>query len=142
MACERSGRSEFGWEPKNWSERVLPVPEALTEWFRLKHLPRLTWAEPDDFLLQHLVDVPGAPVVRRWSHQFYKHLRKVFDRAGIDPSLKLTHLIRASYVTDLLQHASVETVRQIVGHSAAITTIGYASALEEHKRDAIRKAFG
>jgi site-specific recombinase XerD len=83
----------------------------------------------------------GAPVVRRWSHQIYKHLRRVFDRAGIDPSLKLTHLIRATYITDMLQVASIETVRQIVGHSAAVTTIGYASALDEHKRDAVRKVF-
>ncbi len=137
IAC----KPEFDWEPKNWGERVLPVPEALTEWLREKHLPRLIWAEPDDFLLPHLFRRAGAPVVRRWSHQMYKHLRKVFDRAGIDPSLKLTHLIRSTYITDLLNHASVETVRQIVGHSAAVTTIGYASALEEHKRDAIRKVF-
>lgn len=134
-------KPEFGWEPKNWGERVLPVPEDLTEWLRLKHLPRLIWASPDDFLLQHLYETPGAPVVRRWSHQLYKHLRRVFDRAGIDPSLKLTHLIRATYITDMLQVASIETVRQIVGHSAAVTTIGYASALDEHKRDAVRKVF-
>lgn len=138
IAC----KPEFNWEPKNWGERVLPVPPELTEWLQAKHLPRLTWAEPDDFLLPHKPDVPGPPIVRRWSHQFYTHLRnKVFDPAGIDRRLKMTHLLRATYITDLLQHASVETVRQIVGHSAAITTIGYASALEEHKVDAIRKVF-
>ena len=135
-------KPEFEWEPKNWGERVVPVPPELTEWLRKDHIPRLRWAEPDDFVLQHKPDVPGPPEVRKWTSQVYKHLRnKVFNPAGIDPSLKLTHLIRATYVTDLLQHCSVETARVIMGHSAAITTIGYASALESHKRDAIRKVF-
>lgn len=118
-------KPEFNWEPKNWGERVLPVPVEFLDWLRDDHLPRLTWAEPQDLILQGKPDVPGPPEVRKWTTVLFGHLRrKVFDPAGIDPSLKLTHLLRATYITDLLQVASVETTRQIVGHSAAVTTIG------------------
>ena len=135
-------KPEFNWEPKNWGERVLPVPEEFTKWLHDVHIPKLRWAAPEDFLLPHKVDVPGPPEVRRWTHQLFSHLRnKVFTPAGIDPTLKMTHLIRATYVTDILQVASIETARQIVGHSAAVTTIGYASALDSHKVDAVRKVF-
>ena len=136
-------KPEYDWAPKNWGERVLPVPEEFTRWLKEEHIPKMRWAEPEDFLLPGKPDVPGPPEVRRWTHQLYYQLREnVFNPAGIDPTLKLPHLLRATYVTDLLQHASVETVRQIVGHSAAVTTMGYASATDAHKREAIGKMFG
>jgi integrase len=127
---------------RDWGERALPIPEEFTQWLRERHIPKMTWAEPEDFSLPHKPDAPDPPKVRRWSHQMFYQLRlSVFNPAGIDPTLKLTHLLRACYVTDLLQHASVETTRQIVGHSAAVATMGYSSATDEHKRDAIGKMF-
>ena len=62
-------------------------------------------------------------------------IREAFQAAGIYERGKLTHCVRHSVATPMLQQGvDLETVRSILGHADVSTTSRYLHAVDERKR--------
>ena len=62
-------------------------------------------------------------------------IREAFQAAGIYERGKLTHCVRHSAATLMLQQGvDLETVRSILGHADVRTTSRYLHAVDERKR--------
>ena len=120
-------RSKQGWSPKSSSSiRSIPIADELAAYLTsIRKTCR--WVAPM---------VPG----KRWKQQ---HLgvetRQLFRAAGVDDGGPQTlHRLRGTFATTVLRGGGdLESLRQVLGHSALSVTAGYLSATSESKRRAV-----
>jgi integrase len=118
-----SGEGKVGFSPKDYEERVIPIPPALVA--LLKPLPRdseWVFPNPKGGRLNHLL---------RW-------FKEIALRAKVaDATL---HKFRHSYATRLLESGcDVVTLQHLMGHSDLETTRQYLDPDDSLKRRAVSK---
>jgi integrase/recombinase XerD len=78
----------------------------------------------------------GRRAGERWASPL-KAIREAFQAAGIYEKGKLTHAIRHTVATRMLQQGvDLETVRDVLGHADLTTTARYLHVVDERKRAA------
>jgi integrase len=117
------GQGKEGFSPKDYEERIIPIPEDLTA--LLEKLPR---AAPWVFTgkkggqLTHLL----------------RRLKEIADAAEV-PGATL-HKFRHTYATRLLEKGcDIVTVQKLMGHSDLDTTRQYLDPDESLKREAVNR---
>jgi integrase/recombinase XerD len=122
-AIKVSGEGKAGFSPKDYEERVIPIPAALVA--LLKKLPRDTeWVfpNPKGGRINHLL---------RW-------FKEIASRAKV-PDATL-HKFRHTCATRLLERGcDVATLQHLLGHSALETTRQYLDPHDSLKRRAVSK---
>ena len=127
--------SKDGWESKTYEERSVYVPETLLAYLKTRW-ERTRYQGVGDYIF---ATSNGTPL---GTHNVCRAMRGVFKRAGFyRKGMPLTHWIRHSVCSRLLgEGVDVETVRQILGHADATTTLRYyAHTSEERMRSASSK---
>jgi len=118
-----SGEGKVGFSPKDYEERVIPLPPDLLE--ILKALPkRAFWVFPNrnGNRLNHLL----------------RRLKTIADRAAIGGAT--LHKFRHTYATRLLEEgADIVTVQKLMGHSDIETTRRYLNPEDDLKRKAANR---
>jgi len=120
-----------GWESKSYQERAVYVAlEVLTYLKRVRIGSRFKHSQDYVFSTRNRTPVSVTNACRRF--------RKVFAQAGLyQKGMPLTHWIRHSVASRLLgEGCDVETVRQILGHADASTTLLYAHSSDERMKRA------
>ena len=123
-------RAKQGWEAKSYEERAVYVPTTVIEYLR-----RRKTAASGSYVFGTSNDRPISP------SNACRALRKIWKRAGLyEPGVPMTHWIRHTACSRLLgEGVDVETVRRIMGHSDAATTLLYAQSSDERLRAAAVK---
>ena len=118
-----SGEDKLGFSPKDYEERVIPLPPDLLD--ILQNLPRRAfWVFPNR---------NG----NRVSH-LLRRLKTIADRAGIANAT--LHKFRHTYATRLLEKgADIVTVQKLMGHSDIETTRRYLNPEDDLKRKAANR---
>jgi integrase len=108
-----TAKREFGFSPKRWEEREIPITGQLVE--LLKHYPRtinspLVFPSPTGNREQHMLD----------------HCKEVATRAGLNPEGFDLKTFRSTYATRMLRSGfDVRTVQHWMGHKSLETTMRY-----------------
>ncbi len=121
-------RPKKGWSPKSvTSERSVPIADELADY--LTSAPRTCrrWVTPH---------MPGKQWDRSW---LGAETRRLFKAAGVDDGGPHTlHRLRGTFATTVLRGGGdLESLRQVLGHSALSVTAGYLEATSESKRRAV-----
>jgi integrase len=118
-----SGEGKDGFSPKDYEERILPIPPDLVE--ILKKLPRNS-----EWVFTNAMGGQLSHLLRR--------LKEIAVRAKI-PDATL-HKFRHTYATRLLeQGCDIVTLQHLLGHSDLETTRQYLSPHDDLKRKAVSK---
>ena len=122
-ALQVAGEGKDGFSPKDYEERILPIPEELAK--LLKKLPRDSeWV------------FPTAKAGR--STHLLRRLKDIADRAGVEHAT--LHKFRHTYATRLLESGcDIVTVQKLMGHSDIETTRQYLDPDDELKRRAVNR---
>jgi site-specific recombinase XerD len=122
---------------KGGKERLVPLgrpaAEALRRYMALgrPHLDRRH--RPDLFL-----NVRGGALTRAG---VFLILRRLADRAGLEPGRVHPHLLRHSFATHLLEGgADLRSVQEMLGHADVATTERYTHVSDRHRREAYFRA--
>jgi site-specific recombinase XerD len=122
---------------KGGKERLVPLgrpaAEALRRYMALgrPHLDRRH--RPDLFL-----NARGGALTRAG---VFLILRRLADRAGLEPGRVHPHLLRHSFATHLLEGgADLRSVQEMLGHADVATTERYTHVSDKHRRDAYFRA--
>jgi integrase/recombinase XerD len=122
---------------KGSKERLVPLgrpgAEALRRYMALgrPHLDRRH--RPDLFL-----NARGGALTRAGA---FLVLRKLADRAGLEPGRVHPHLLRHSFATHLLEGgADLRSVQEMLGHADVSTTERYTHVSDRHRREAYFRA--
>ncbi len=122
---------------KGDKERIVPLGrpavEALRRYLALgrPHLDRRH--RPDLFL-----NARGGALTRAGA---FLILRRLADRAGLEPGRVHPHLLRHSFATHLLEGgADLRSVQELLGHADVSTTERYTHVSDRHRRDAYFQA--
>ena len=122
---------------KGGKERLVPLgrpaAEALRRYMALgrPHLDRRH--RPDLFL-----NVRGGALTRAGA---FLILRRLADRAGLEPGRVHPHLLRHSFATHLLEGgADLRSVQEMLGHADVGTTERYTHVSDRHRRDTYFRA--
>ena len=122
---------------KGGKERLVPLgrpaAEALRRYMALgrPHLDRRH--RPDLFL-----NARGGALTRAGA---FLILRRLADRAGLEPGRVHPHLLRHSFATHLLEGgADLRSVQEMLGHADVGTTERYTHVSDRHRRDAYFRA--
>jgi len=117
---------------KGGKERIVPLgrpaAEAVRRYLALgrPHLDRRY--RPELFL-----NARGGPLTRAGA---FLVLRKLADRAGLDPTRVHPHLLRHSFATHLLEGgADLRSVQEMLGHADLGTTERYTHISDRRRRD-------
>ena len=122
---------------KGGKERIVPLgrpaAEAVRRYLALgrPHLDRRY--RPELFL-----NARGGPLTRAGA---FLVLRRLADRAGLDPQRVHPHLLRHSFATHLLEGgADLRSVQEMLGHADLGTTERYTHVSDRRRRDAYFQA--
>lgn len=112
-------------ETKGWERRAVPISERA--WAALKDLDRV-----GPLVFARLDGKPiGYDAVRDVAHEIY-------ERAGVTPPRQPWHGLRHTFGTELANSgASIQTIRELMGHKSIDTTLRYLHTTRDQKRDAI-----
>jgi len=118
-----SGEGKQGFSPKDYEERLIPIPRELAE--LLGRLPRRSnWVFP-------------TKTGNRHTH-LLRRLKEIADAAKVAGST--LHKFRHTYATRLLEGGcDIVTVQRLMGHSDLDTTRQYLDPHEKLKRSAVNK---
>jgi len=118
-----SGEGKQGFSPKDYEERVIPIPRELAE--LLKKLPhRSKWIFP-------------TKAGNRQTH-LLRRLKEIAAAANVAGAT--LHKFRHTYATKLLEcGCDIVTVQKLMGHSDLDTTRQYLDPDEKLKRSAVSK---
>jgi integrase/recombinase XerD len=109
-------KSQYGWSPKAYKEREVPVPAAL-----LKELREAKEKSTSSLLFPTGSGHPDAHMLRT--------LKLTVERAGLDPAEFFLHKFRATFATTCLQAGiDLRTVQQWLGHTDLASTMRYLRA--------------
>jgi integrase/recombinase XerD len=117
---------------KGNKERVVPVGRAAVEALR-RYLSRGrpyldTRHRPELFL-----NAKGGPLTRAGA---FLILRKLADKAGLEPGRVHPHLLRHSFATHLLEGgADLRSVQELLGHADLATTELYTHVSDSRRRE-------
>ena len=118
-----SGEGKQGFSPKDYEERVIPIPRELAE--LLEKLPR-RWP----VVFPTKTGRPKTHLLRR--------LKEIAEAAKVTGAT--LHKFRHTYATRLLESGSdIVTVQKLMGHSDIETTRQYLNPDEELKRSGVSK---
>ena len=122
-AVRVSGEGKDGFSPKDYEERIIPIPQDLAT--LLKALSRKSsWVFPTK---------NGA----RQTH-LLRRLKEIAEAAGV--AYATLHKFRHTYATPLLEGGcDIVTVQHLMGHSDIDTTRQYLDPDEGLKRQAVSK---
>ena len=122
-ALQVGGDGKDGFSPKDYEERILPIPEELAR--LLGKLPRDSeWVFPTS---------NGG----RSTH-LLRRLKDIANAAGVEHAT--LHKFRHTYATRLLESGcDIVTVQKLMGHSDIETTRQYLDPDDELKRRAVNK---
>jgi len=110
-----SAKPEFGWSPKKYKGREIPLPAKLIE-----PLQKYVVARQDDCPL--LFPTSGC----KPQDHFLEMCKAVAERAGFDPSEFYLHKFRATFATWALQGGvDLATVQSWMGHTDLASTMRY-----------------
>ncbi len=122
---------------KGGKERLVPLgrpaAEALRRYLAIgrPHLDRRH--RPDLFL-----NARGGALTRAGA---FLILRRLAERAGLEPGRVHPHLLRHSFATHLLEGgADLRSVQEMLGHADVATTERYTHVSDRHRRDAYLRA--
>lgn len=116
-----TGEGKDGFSPKDYEERVIPIPPDLVQ--LLKALPR-----PADWVFPN-------PKGERLNH-LLRRFKEIASRAGIGHAT--LHKFRHTYATRLLEKGcDIVTVQHLLGHSDLETTRQYLNPDDSLKRKAV-----
>jgi integrase/recombinase XerD len=122
---------------KGGKERLVPLgrpaAEALRRYLALGR-PHLDHRHRPDLFL----NARGGALTRSGA---FLILRKLADRAGLEPGRVHPHLLRHSFATHLLEGgADLRSVQEMLGHSDLATTERYTHVSDRHRREAYFRA--
>jgi site-specific recombinase XerD len=122
---------------KGRKERLVPLgrpaAEALRRYMALGRPHRDRRHRPDLFL-----NARGGALTRAG---VFLILRRLADRAGLEPGRVHPHLLRHSFATHLLEGgADLRSVQEMLGHADVATTERYTHVSDKHRRDAYFRA--
>lgn len=110
-----SAKAEFGWSPKKYKGREIPLPSRLAEALRV-HIQKRETASP--LLFPTSGDRP--------QDHFLEVCKAIATRAGLDSSTFWLHKFRATFCTWSLQGGvDLATVQSWMGHSDLASTMRY-----------------
>jgi integrase/recombinase XerD len=109
-------KPQYGWSPKAYKEREVPIPAAL-----LKELREAKEGAASSLLFPSSSGQPEGHMLRI--------LKDAAERAGLDPAECYLHKFRASFATTCLQSGiDLKTVQQWLGHTDLASTMRYLRA--------------
>ena len=122
---------------KGGKERLVPLgrpaAEALRRYLALGR-PHLDHRHRSDLFL----NARGGALTRSGA---FLILRRLADRAGLDPGRVHPHLLRHSFATHLLEGgADLRSVQEMLGHADVGTTERYTHVSDRHRREAYFRA--
>jgi len=118
-----SGEGKEGYSPKDYEERVIPIPPDLVA--LLRKLPRKR-----ELVFPTAIGGKQTHLLRR--------LQRLAKRAGVGHST--LHKFRHTYATRLLEKGcDIVTVQHLMGHSDLDTTRQYLNPDDTLKRKAVRR---
>jgi len=128
-------KPEYGWTPKNFKEREVPIPKRLSDDLKSAKLGA-DKAERKCLLVFYT----GSCLPRQGTIQILKAVAK---RAGLDPATFWLHKFRATFATwSLWAGVDLRTVQQWLGHSDMASTMRYLKpSRSQETRDKVNAIF-
>jgi integrase/recombinase XerD len=118
---------------KGGKERVVPIGRRAAEALR-RYLSRGRPFLDRRHRPELFLNSRGGPLTRAGA---FLILRKLADRAGLDPERVHPHLLRHSFATHLLEGgADLRSVQEMLGHADLATTELYTHVTDKRRRDA------
>jgi integrase/recombinase XerD len=112
-----TAKPEYGFRPKDWEEREVPIPDKLIE--SLKKWAKNRTGSPLVFPTRN-----GTP--RKHRTQLLELCKTIARRAGLDPEDFFLHKFRATFATKHLQAGvDLRTVQMWLGHKDLESTMRY-----------------
>ena len=116
---------KFNFEPKDWEERSLPLPQDT-----MLDLVEITKGKPNEALV--FPTQSGRP-----NHKLLKLCKRIAKSAGLDPARFYLHKFRATFASTLLQRGmNLRDVQYLLGHKDLKSTMRY---LAKSKNRDLRK---
>jgi integrase/recombinase XerD len=118
---------------KGGKERVVPIGRRAAEALR-RYLSRGRPFLDRRHRPELFLNSRGGPLTRAGA---FLILRKLAERAGLEPGRVHPHLLRHSYATHLLEGgADLRSVQEMLGHADLATTELYTHVTDKRRRDA------
>jgi integrase/recombinase XerD len=118
---------------KGGRERVVPIGRRAAEALR-RYLSRGRPFLDRRHRPELFLNSRGGPLTRAGA---FLILRKLADRAGLDPARVHPHLLRHSFATHLLEGgADLRSVQEMLGHADLATTELYTHVTDKRRREA------
>jgi integrase/recombinase XerD len=118
---------------KGGKERVVPIGRRAAEALR-RYLSRGRPFLDRRHRAELFLNSRGGPLTRAGA---FLILRKLADRAGLDPERVHPHLLRHSFATHLLEGgADLRSVQEMLGHADLATTELYTHVTDKRRREA------
>ena len=118
---------------KGNKERIVPVGRSAVEALR-RYLSRGRPYLDRRFRAELFLNAKGGPLTRAGA---FLILRKLADKAGLEPGRVHPHLLRHSFATHLLEGgADLRSVQEMLGHADLATTEVYTHVTDKRRREA------
>jgi integrase/recombinase XerD len=122
---------------KGNKERIVPVGRSAVEALR-RYLSRGRPYLDRRFRAELFLNAKGGPLTRAGA---FLILRKLADKAGLEPGRVHPHLLRHSFATHLLEGgADLRSVQEMLGHADLATTEVYTHVTDRRRREAYFQA--
>jgi len=130
-----TAKSEYGFRPKDWEEREVPIPDRL-----IRSLKK--WEKERDESPLVFPTRNGTP--RKHRTQLLDLCKAIAERAGLDPDDFFLHKFRATFATKHLQAGvDLRTVQMWLGHKDLESTMRYLRpARGKGMREKVNATFG
>jgi integrase/recombinase XerD len=113
-------------------ERIVPVGRSAVEALR-RYLSRGRPYLDRRFRAELFLNAKGGPLTRAGA---FLILRKLADKAGLEPGRVHPHLLRHSFATHLLEGgADLRSVQEMLGHADLATTELYTHVTDRRRRE-------
>jgi integrase/recombinase XerD len=125
--------AEFGFSPKKYKEREIPIPEKTISLLK-------AWEAKSDKDCGLVFPTSGC----RPKMDFIECLKRVAKRAGLNPSGWILHRFRATFATRALRNGvDLSTVQAWLGHSDLASTLRYLRPADTQAiRDKVDAMYG
>jgi integrase/recombinase XerD len=122
---------------KGSKERIVPIGRSAAEALR-RYLSRGRPYLDRRYRPELFLNAKGGPLTRAGA---FLILRKVAERAGLEPGRVHPHLLRHSFATHLLEGgADLRSVQEMLGHADLSTTEVYLHVTDKRRRESYFEA--